>query len=61
MWILDLIIGLMALIFALILFLIFAAILAIAIVVIGYLKEEICDEEEKGFFHKVADKIGMFD
>ena len=60
MWIIDLILGLLGLIIALILLLVFVGIIAIAIVAIGYLKEEICEEQEKGFFHKVADKIGMF-
>ena len=60
MWIVDLIFGLLGLIIALILLLVFVGIIAIAIVAVGYLKEEICEEQEKCFFHKVADKIGMF-
>lgn len=60
MIIVDLIFSLFGLIVALILLLIFVGIITIAVVAIGYLKEEICEEQEKGFFHKVADKIGMF-
>ena len=61
MVIVDLIIGLIGLIVALVLFLIFVGIIAAVIGLVGYLKEEICEEQEKGFFHKVADKLGMFD
>ena len=60
MIILELILSLFGLIIALVLLLVFVGIIAVAIVAIGYLKEEICEEQEKGFFHKVADKIGMF-
>ena len=58
--IVNLIFSLIGLIIALILLLILVGIIAVAIVAVGYLKEEICEEQEKGFFHKVADKIGMF-
>lgn len=60
MGLVDLIFGLIGLIIALILLLVFVGIIAVAIVAIGYLKEEICDEAEKGIFHKIAYKIGMF-
>lgn len=58
--IVDLIFSLFGLIIALILLLIFAVIVVAVVVFVGYVKEEICEEQDKGFFHKVADKIEMF-
>lgn len=56
----NLIFALIGLIIALILLLVFVGIIAVAIVAIGYVKEEVYEEQEKGIFHKIAYKIGMF-
>ena len=56
MWLIDLILGLIGLIFALILFLVFMAIIVAAVMFVGFWYEEIHDND-KGFVHKVLRKL----